>query len=153
MGWLDDAYTWVDANLLGGLLPGGHEITAPGATIGGIIPTPFVGVQPAPAPAQIGAPQLAGGGLFAGGLVQQAAAGMRVTAPRANGVLSARGRGRTVTAVATVYEDGTIVPRRMLPGSPVAMSSDLAAVRRLKAAKARICKAVPSMRASKRPKC
>lgn len=154
MGWLTDAYDWVDRELASGLLPGGvsvGESTSPLALLtGGPSAALPATVQPT---LSIGAPGLAGGGIFAGGVVQQAAAGFTIRAPRPNGAIAARGRGRAVTVVATVFEDGTIVPRRMMPGSPVAMSSDLAAVRRLKSAKKRICKAVPSMRASKSPKC
>jgi len=152
MSWLGDAYRWVDANLAGGLLPGGQDVSQPGSTIAGIIPTPFVGIQPA-APAAIGSPALAGGGLFGGGAVQQAAQGIAVSAPRPVAANFGRGRGRTVTAVATVFADGTVVPRKMMPGSPVAMSSDISAVKRLKSAKKRILKVVPSLRASKSGKC
>ncbi len=154
MSWLSDAYDWVDTQLASGLLPGGVSPQQSASPLGLLASQLPVVQAPAAQPTiAIGAPGLASGGLFAGGVVQQAASGFAVTAPRPNGAVAARGRGRTVTAVATVYEDGSIVPRRMMPGSPVAMSSDLAAVRRLKSAKARICKAVPSMRASKRPKC
>ena len=150
MSWLGDAYRWVDANLAGGLLPGGQDVTQPGSTIAGVIPTPFVGIQPAaqPAPAQIGSPALAEGGLFSGGVVQQAAQGITQIA-RPVGAVVGRGRGRTLTAVATVFPDGTVVPRKMMAGSPVAMSSDISAVKRLKTAKKRILKVVPSLRASK----
>lgn len=145
MGWLSDAYDWVDTNIAQGALPGGTPLLAKDTLLGGGVQ----GVLAAPAPAQIGAPQLAGGGLFGGGAALQAAQGIAVRAPAPNGAIAARGRGRTVTAVATVYEDGTIIPRRMLPGSPVAMSSDISAVKRLKTAKKRLNKAIPSLRASK----
>jgi len=139
MSWLGDAYQWVDANLAGGLLPGGHEVSDPGATIAGVVPTPFVGIQPAAAPAA--AP--AGAGMF-GGAAGQAAMGLPVAASAAP-----RSRGKLVTAVARMNPDGSITPVKMLPGSPVAMSSDLAAVRRVKSAKKRIKKMLPDRRSNR----
>lgn len=139
MGWLSDAYSWVDANIAGGMLPGGVDVTKPGATIAGVIPTPFYGIQPAAAPV---APVAAGSGMFAsGGAATQAAQGMTVVAPSGGACAP---RGKLVTAVAKVLENGQVIPLRMMPGTPVAMSSDLAAVRRSKAALKRLSKLFPS---------
>lgn len=150
MGFLADAYKWVDANLLGGVLPGGHPISAPGATIGGVVPTPFVGIQPAAAPAPfvaapapfVGAPTLFGGG----GAVQQAAMGMPVVAPRP----AAMPRGRTVTAVARVLPNGQVIPVRMMPGRCIVTTADLQTVKRVKKAMKLLNRSFPKPRKKRR---
>ena len=141
MGALADAYRWLDANVTGGLLPGGHPLMEPGATIAGVLPTPFVGIQPAAQPA---AP--AGGGMFGGGAVQQAAMGMPVMAPRP----AAMPRGKTVTAVARVMPNGAVVPVRMMPGRCIVTTADLATVKRVKKAKKILDRAFPAPRKKRR---
>ena len=145
MSWLSDAYTWIDANIMGGVLPGGHEVTAPGATIGGVIPTPFYGVQPANGAAP-GAPA---GGMFGAGAAVTAAQGMPTTFP---GRPSAP-RGRSVTATATVYPDGSILPQRMVPGRVIVTTEDLQTVKRVKKAKRLLDRAFPAPRKKTRRYC
>ncbi len=144
MGFLSDAYKWVDANLAGGLLPGGHSIGDPGATIAGVLPTPFVGIQPAAAPAA--APAQAG--LF-GGAAQQAAMGMPVIAPRG----PVQPRGRVVTATARVLENGQVIPMRMMPGRCIVTTADLSTVKRVKKAHKLLSRAFPKPRKKRRRYC
>ena len=87
----------------------------------------------------------AGGGL-AGPAAMQAAMGMPVTAPRAPGAP----RGKTVTAIATVLADGTVMPRKMLPGRALVTSADLATVRRVSRTLKAITKALPTKPARRR---
>lgn len=132
-------YDWIDANIAGGLLPGGHPISEPGATIGGVIPTPFVGVQPAaPTPTPqvptIVAPG-AGGIIPAGGIAMPGALG----APR----------GRLQTLVARVLPSGQVIPVRAFPGQPALMSSDMTAAKRVKRVMKAAAKLFPRRRAAK----
>ena len=145
MGALADAWRWADANLFGGLLPGGHEVSAPGATIAGVIPTPFVGVQPAAQPAANGAGVPA---LF-GGAAQSAAMGMPTSAPRG----PYQPRGKTVTGVARVMPDGSVVPVRMMPGLCIVTTADLATVKRVKKAHKLLARAFPAPRKKRRKYC
>ncbi len=119
-------YDWIDANIAGGLLPGGHPLGEAGATIGGVIPTPFVGVQPAaPTPTpQVGAqvPAVIGAGL--GGILPAGGVAMP-------GVPAAP-RGRLQTLVARVLPGGQVIPVRAFPGRPALMSSDITAAKRVK---------------------
>ena len=138
MSTLGDLYSWVDKNVAGGYLPGGAPTSAQATATA----TQRLAAQLAPQGAA-GAAYPAT--VFGGGAALSAAAGMPVSAGAATG----GARGRTVTAIATVLPNGQIIPRRMLPGSPVAMSSDLSAVRRLKRARTRINRMFP---AARRPK-
>ncbi len=141
MGFLADAYKWVDANITGGLLPGGHPVTAPGATIAGVVPTPFVGVQPAAAVA----PAAAAPAVF-GGAAQQAAFGMPTTAPTG----AVMPRGKLVTAVARVMPNGAVVPVRMMPGRSLVTTADLATVKRVKKTHKLLSRAFPKPRKKRR---
>lgn len=143
MGFLSDAYTWIDANLAGGILPGGHEITAPGATIGGVIPTPFVGIQPAaPAPAPVAAqvPQVPT--ITAAGLPVGVARPGALAAPL--GLPPGLARGRLQTLVARMMPDGTVIPVRTYPGRPALMSSDITAAKRVRRIGKMVNKLFPS---------
>lgn len=143
MGILADAYKWIDANLAGGLLPGGHPVAEPGATIGGVIPTPFVGIQPAATPTAAAAPGAMQ--VFGGGAAAQAALGFPVTAPR-----MMMPRGRSIIAEASLMPDGTIMPRRMLPGRVVVTSADLKTVKRMKRAQGALNRAFPTHKRRRR---
>ncbi len=140
MGFLSDAYTWIDANIAGGVLPGGHEITAPGATIGGVVPTPFYGIQPAaPAPAPV-VPQVPT--LQPGGLPVPVPRPGALAAPLA--LPPGMPRGRLQTLVARMMPDGTVIPVRTYPGRPALMSSDVTAAKRVRRIGKMVNKLFPS---------
>ena len=146
MGLAADAWAWIDSNLAGGLLPGGVDVTEPGSTIAGVVPTPFFGLQPpAQAAAAAATPAAAMMAGAAGPAALQAAMGMPVTA-RVNGAP----RGRIVTAVARVMPNGTMIPVRMLPGRPLVTSADLATVKRVKKTARKLARAFPKPKARRR---
>ncbi len=141
MGLLADAWTWFDANVAGGLLPGGHPVLEPGATLGGVIPTPFVGIQPqAPVAPGVVQPPVAGFPAMGGQAAMRAAMGMPVAAAMPPGAP----RGKTITAEARVFPDGTIIPVRMRPGRPLVMSTDLQIVKRMKKVSRKLARAFPA---------
>lgn len=64
-----------------------------------------------------------------------------------NGALPvAAARGRTMTSIATVYPDGTIVPKSMTPGGVAVFSRDITAARRVKRTLGKLKKLFPSKR-------
>lgn len=135
-------YDWIDANIAGGLLPGGHPLGEAGATIGGVIPTPFVGIQPAaptPTPqlpavvSPAGVPAGLGGVLPAGGVAMPG--------------MPAAPRGRLQTLVARVMPGGQVIPVRAFPGRPALMSSDITAAKRVKRVMKLAAKLFPTRRA------
>lgn len=151
MGLLEDAYKWIDRNIAGGLLPGGE--TSIGLPLAGAVervagqfaPGPQLpsGYRPPAAPA---APVSPAGALFGTSAVGMAANGMPVVAPRP----MAMPRGKTVTGVATIYPDGTVVPGKLVPGRPVVTTEDLRTVKRVKKAKRLLDRAFPKPKAKRR---
>ncbi len=133
MGLLADAYAWIDRNVAGGFLPGGEtQLGVPGAGLVERVAGQFAPGTQLPsgfqAPAPTNGAAVPAAGIFGGGAAALAASGMPSIAPRA----PAGPRGRTITATATVYPDGTIIPRRMVPGRSLVTSEDIKTVKRVK---------------------
>jgi len=151
VGLLDDAYDWFDRNVTGGFLPGGE--TQLGVPLAGLVErvagqfAPGTqlpsGFQPAAQP-----PAVVGqaGGIFGGGAALTAANGMPVSFPRG----PSAPRGKTVTATATVFADGSVLPGRMVPGRVIVTTEDLRTVRRVKKAKRLLDRAFPKPRKKRR---
>ena len=135
MGFLEDAYEWVDERL-GGILPGGY---VPGGRT-----LEEQQVAQAQAQAQLPAARAA----LQQPLVPVAPAPLAGFAPTglpvAPGVVAPAGaRGRLMTLVARVMPTGQIIPVRQYPGSPALMSSDITAAKRVKRVASQAAKLFP----------
>ncbi len=132
MGFLEDAYEWVDEKL-GGVLPGGY--VPGGRTLEEQqLAQTQAQVQLPAARAALAAPQaqpLAG---FAPGAFPVGAPG--VPAP-------AGARGRLMTLVARIMPNGQIIPVGQFPGRPTLMSSDITAAKRVKRVAGQAAKLFP----------
>lgn len=150
MGLLSDAYTWIDRNLAGGILPGGFTggigLPLAGAVervAGQFAPGPQLPQTPTGlplVPTAVAAP-----GLFAGGAAFQAAAGMPVVAPRA----AAAPRGKIITATARIV-NGQIIPVKMVPGRALVTTEDLRTVKRVRKTLRLLDRAFPKPRKKRR---
>ncbi|MCK4960309.1 MAG: hypothetical protein KAT00_12935 [Planctomycetes bacterium] len=143
MGFLEDAYEWVDEKL-GGILPGGFVPEGRTLEEQQLAQTQAEIALPAArqqlAAVQAGAP--AAVSPFAAGAFP---AGVAVQAP-------AGARGRLMTLVARVMPNGQIIPVRQYPGRPALMSSDMTAAKRVKRVGQQAARLFPRRRAASAPR-